>query len=111
MSVHPMTGDPTRADIRAAAGVNDTIAGHWPRPYRADLRQFRRREIHGSRCDSFGDRLEGLALCERAGRADGDPGGGWRPVDHRRLADRLVAVLLAIFCAVAAYFFHDFWHQ
>ena len=24
MSVHTMTGDPTRADIRAAAGVNDT---------------------------------------------------------------------------------------
>ena len=24
---------------------------------------------------------------------------------------RLVALLLAIFCAVAAYFFHDFWHQ
>src|SRR6516165_5167118 len=62
-------------------------AGHWPRPYRADLRQFRRREIHGSRCDGFGDRLEGPTLCERAGRADGDPRGGWRPRDHRRLAD------------------------
>jgi uncharacterized membrane protein YphA (DoxX/SURF4 family) len=25
MSVHTMTGDPTQGDIRAAAGVNDTI--------------------------------------------------------------------------------------
>jgi len=111
MSVHTMTGDPTRADIRAAAGVNDTtlaigrvlIALIF---VSSGVEKFMdlgaTASAIGSKGQPYANVLAGLTATLEAG------GGlliivGWQT--------RLVAVLLAIFCAVAAYFFHDFWHQ
>ena len=111
MSVHTMTGDPTRADIRAAAGVNDTtlaigrvlIALIF---VSSGVEKFMdlgaTASAIGSKGLAYANVLAGLTATLEAG------GGlliivGWQT--------RLVALLLAIFCAVAAYFFHDFWHQ
>jgi putative oxidoreductase len=111
MSVHTMTGDPTRADIRAAAGVNDTtlaigrvlIALIF---VSSGVEKFMdlgaTASAIGSKGIPYANVLAGLTATLEAG------GGlliivGWQT--------RLVALLLAIFCAVAAYFFHDFWHQ
>jgi putative oxidoreductase len=111
MSVHTMTADPTQADIRAAAGVNDTLlaigriviaiifVGSGIEKF-MDLGATV--SAIGSKGLPFANVLAVLTAIVEAG------GGlliivGWQT--------RLVALLLAAFCAVAAYFFHDFWNQ
>ena len=106
-----MTGDLTQADIRAAAGVNDTMLAIGRILIALifvssgiekfmDLRAAA--SAIGSKDLPFANVLAVLTAIVEAG------GGlliivGWQT--------RLVALLLAIFCAVAAYFFHDFWNQ
>src|SRR5215475_4180795 len=111
MSVHTMTGDPTQADIRAAAGVNDAMLGIGRVLIAvifvsSGVEKFMdlgaTASAVGSKGLPFANVLAVLTALLEAG------GGlliivGWQT--------RLVALLLAIFCAVAAYLFHDFWHH
>ena len=111
MSVHTMTADPTQADIRAAAGVNDTMLAIGRVLIAlifvsSGIEKFmdlgETASAIGSKGLPFANVLAVLTAILEAG------GGlliivGWQT--------RLVALLLAIFCAVSAYFFHDFWNQ
>jgi uncharacterized membrane protein YphA (DoxX/SURF4 family) len=101
MSVHTMTGDPTQGDIRAAAGVNDTILAIGRVLIAlifvsSGVEKFMDLGVTASAISSkglpFTNVLAVLTAVLEAG------GGlliiiGWQT--------RLVALLLAIFCAVA----------
>src|SRR6478736_2604837 len=111
MTVNTMTGDLTQADIRAAAGVNDTMLAIGRILIAlifvsSGIEKFMdlgaTASAVGSKGLPYANVLAVLTAIVEAG------GGlliivGWQT--------RLVALLLAIFCAVAAYFFHDFWNQ
>src|SRR5262249_28411852 len=111
MSVHTMTSDPTQADIRAAAGVNDAILaiGRILIALIFVSSGIEKFMDLGATASAIGSKGLPSANVLAVLTAIVEAGGGlliivgWQP--------RLVALLLAIFCAVAAYFFHDFWHQ
>src|SRR5262249_14412439 len=111
MSVHTMTGDPTQADIRAAAGVNDTILAIGRVLIAlifvsSGVEKFTdlgaTASTIGSKGLPFANVLAVLTAILEAG------GGlfiivGWQT--------RPVAPPLPIFCALAAHFFLSFLHQ
>jgi putative oxidoreductase len=111
MSVNTMTGDLMHADIRAAAGVNDAILAIGRILIAiifvsSGVEKFMdlgaTTSAIASKSLPYANVLAVLTAIVEAG------GGlliifGWQT--------RLAALALAIFCAVAAYFFHDFWNQ
>ncbi|MGB6559579.1 MAG: DoxX family protein [Pseudolabrys sp.] len=110
MSVNTMTGDLMHADIRAAAGVNDAILAIGRILIAiifvsSGVEKFMdlgaTTSAIASKSLPYANVLAVLTIVEAGG-------GlliifGWQT--------RLAALALAIFCAVAAYFFHDFWNQ
>jgi putative oxidoreductase len=111
MSVNTITGDLMHADIRAAAGVNDAILAIGRILIAiifvsSGVEKFMdlgaTTSAIASKSLPYANVLAVLTAIVEAG------GGlliifGWQT--------RLAALALAIFCAVAAYFFHDFWNQ
>src|SRR5262249_28617164 len=111
MTTTTISGDPARTDVRAADGVNDALLA-FGRVLIAlifvssGIEKFMDLGATASAITSKGlpyaNVLAVLTAIVEAG------GGlliilGWQT--------RLAALALAIFCAVAAYYFHDFWNQ
>jgi putative oxidoreductase len=111
MTMTTITGEPARTDIRAAAGVNDALLAIGRVLIAiifvsSGIEKFMDLGTTASAIGSKGlpypDVLAVLTAILEAG------GGlliilGWQT--------RLMALALAIFCAVSAYYFHDFWNQ
>src|SRR5690242_11351506 len=108
MTVNTMTGDLTQADIRAAAGVNDTMLAIGPILIAlicvsSGIEKFM---DLGATAAALGPQGLPRANLLAAVTANLEAGGGLLIIVGWQT--RLVPLLLAIFCAVAAYFFHYF---
>jgi len=111
MTVNTMTGDLTQADIRAAAGVNDTMLaiGRILIALIFVSSGIEKFMDLGATASAIGSKGLPFANVLAVVTAIVEAGGGLLIIVGWQT--RLVALLLAIFCAVAAYFFHDFWNQ
>lgn len=111
MGVTTVTGDLARADIRSAAGVNDAMLAIG-RVLIAII--FVSSGIEkfmdlGATASAIGSKSLPYANVLAAVTATVETGGGLLIILGWRT--RLGALALAIFCALAAYYFHDFWNQ
>lgn len=111
MTTTTVSGSPVRADIRAAAGVNDSILAIGRILIAlifvsSGIEKFMDLGVTASAIESKGLPYPNILAVLTAILETG--GGlliilGWQT--------RLAALALVIFSAIAAYFFHDFWNQ
>jgi putative oxidoreductase len=111
MTTTTITGDPARMGVRAAAGVNDALLALGRILVAlifvsSGIEKFMDLGATASAISSKGLPYANVLAVLTATLEAG--GGlliilGWQT--------RLAALALAIFCAVAAYYFHDFWNQ
>jgi putative oxidoreductase len=111
MTTTTASGSPVRANVRAAAGVNDAILAIGRILIAlifvsSGIEKFMDLGVTASAIESKGLPYPNILAVLTAILETG--GGlmiiiGWQT--------RLAALALVIFSAVAAYYFHDFWHQ
>jgi putative oxidoreductase len=111
MTVTTATGDLTRADIRAAAGVNDAMLaiGRILIAIIFVSSGIEKFMDLGATASAIGSKGLPYANVLAAVTAAVEAGGGLLIILGWKT--RLAALALAIFSALAAYYFHDFWNQ
>lgn len=111
MTVTTAAGDLTRADIRAAAGVNDAMLaiGRILIAIIFVSSGIEKFMDLGATASAIGSKGLPYANVLAAGTAAVEAGGGLLIILGWQT--RLAALALAIFSALAAYYFHDFWNQ
>jgi putative oxidoreductase len=111
MSATTAIDDRTRADVRAAAGVNDAMLaiGRILIAIIFVSSGIEKFMDLGATASAIGSKGLPYANVLAVLTATLEAGGGLLIIFGWQT--RLAALALAIFCAVAAYYFHDFWNQ